>query len=469
MRSVHEICKKTGYKTTDIEFVWANCYVDFLYFAEHVIGFDISDYHREWYELYNKHKRLVIEAFRGSGKTYFFAALFVWEGIFNPGREFLVVSNTLEQAKIVLKVIRNMFADNEVLKQFMPDTRESSWKATELEIENKSSYLCKPYNENIRSIHPDRVLCDEAGEYDDKTIYHTAIMGTIQLKRGRMVVIGTPKSNIDLLAELMDNDAYYGKKYPAEVEGKAIWTQRYTMKPHDEFGKSSLVRIRKEMGDLPYTQEYMLIPISDANALFPYDLTSGAIDKEGTFLPFGRKGKRYYIGCDLAISQKGDYTVFTVIEADDSGKKVVKALRFRDSHAEQKRLLKQLVEDFKPIKILVDKTGLGEVFFRELQAEIYNVYPMHFTAQEKNKLLLDLRHEFEKKGLSIPSSKDDLKAYAYAQNLIKELNDFVVKVNIGGRTLTRFASGEYDDAVISLALANRASLQSYGTASIRSI
>jgi len=35
------------------------------------------------------------------------------------------------------------------------------------------------------------------GEYEDKQIFHTAVLGTIQIKRGRLIAIGTPKSESD--------------------------------------------------------------------------------------------------------------------------------------------------------------------------------------------------------------------------------------------------------------------------------
>jgi len=470
MRQITEILNGTKYKPEQAEYFLAECYLDFLYFAEHVLGFDIADYHREWYDLKKRFKRLSIIAFRGSGKTFFFSGYYIWKSIFRPGNETLIISNTLEQAKYVLKVVRTMIADNELLKQFMPQSKEASWKATELGLANGSIFYCKPYNENIRSIHPDEVLCDEAGEYEDKSIFWTAILGTIQLKMGRVVVIGTPKSAIDLLAELKENGEYMTMEYPAEKDGKVLWDAKYTMENQDKDNKRSLLSIRREMGELPYTQEYLLIPISSANSLFPYELTTKALVTTEGFIPYGRVDERYYIGYDLAISLKGDYTVMSVLGVNSDRKKLVKAIRIRDSFEEQKRRLRQLYEDFHPNKIMIDATGLGEQQAKELQQEIPCVEPKKITYDEKYKMLMDLRQEFEKHNVVLPYSKDN-EAYTFTQTLVQELNDFTMRLDMrsGQTTRPKFHSGKHDDCVISLALANAATISPYGDISIRGI
>jgi phage FluMu gp28-like protein len=213
------------------------------------------------------------------------------------------------------------------------------------------------------------------------------------------------------------------------------------------------------------------MPISSANSLFPYELTRKAIDMNGKFLPFGRPGRKYYMGVDLSISAKGDYTVITIIEANADKKQIVKAMRFRDSAQYIMNTVKQLNSDFRPLKILIDKTGLGEVFYSELKKDMPNIYPQHFTYQEKYDMLMDLRREFEKLTIVIPNSKEDLQAYSFCEQLLRELNDFIMRADWKDptRNVVRFSSGEFDDCVISLALANKVSIQSSGEVSIRAL
>jgi len=466
MRFIQDILKKTKYNPSQLELFLTECYMDYIYFAEHVLGFEIAAYHREWYELIEKFGRLSLQAFRGSGKTHFIAGFFVWKAIFNEKKTFLVLSHNYENAKLVLKVVKEMFLNNEVLVTFAPEDNRFSWRANELTLKNNSIFFSRTYGENVRGLRIDWLLCDEAGQYDDKGIFWTAVSPVVQLNRGRIIVIGTPKSPIDLLNELHENEEYFSKKYSSEIGGKPLWPQKYTCDSKDSFGKRSLVQVKREIGALNYQQEYMLIPISSANALFPADIVLPALDNTERFMPFGKKGESYFVGVDLAVAKDGDYNVYTVLGKGNEGKKIVLAERFRGGINQQLDTLKRIYADFQPQKIIVDKTGLGEQIFKEFKNEISSVQSFHFTAEEKHNLIMDLRHEFEVLKIMIPNNKEDLKTYNFSQQLFKELQDFQIKVDLSRKTKMKFTSGKYDDCVISLALANRAAQNIDGNISI---
>jgi len=471
MRTISDILTGTPYKPTQIENFLAECYLDFLFFAQHVLGFEIAEYHKEWFELAENFRRVTVMAYRGSGKTHFFAGYYVWKAIFSPKElNFLIISFNFEQSKLVLKIIRRMIADNELLRNFIPTGKELTWKATELSLKSGSTFYCKTYGEGVRGLRIDYLMCDEAGKYEDKSIYWTAITPVVQLNRGRIVVIGTPQSSVDLLNELRDNDEYLFKEYPVERDGKPLWPHKYTCERFDKLGKRSIHNIRKEMGELNFQQEYMLVPISSANSLFPYEITMKCILNEEKFMPYGKINEKYYIGYDYALSPTGDWVVMTVISANADMKQLVHALRFRGSSEQQKAQLRHLIDKFKPIKVCVDATGLGEEQAIQLQKEFTNIEAVKMTYDEKMKMLLDLRQEFFKGNMALPNSKKDNRTYAFTQQLLKECNDFTLQTDMraGATVRPKFHSGKYDDCVISLALANKASLNEYGTISISS-
>ena len=470
MRSISQILKNSGYSENNMETFWSRCYFDFLFFAEHVLGFQIADYHREWYVLAEKYPRLCIEAFRGSGKTYFFAGYYLWKSIFQAPRETLIISKRETQAKQVLKIVKVMIQANDILKQFVPENRDATWRATELELINGSIFYCKPYNESVRMWHPDDVLCDEIGEYEDKSIFHTAVLGTVQIKRGRLIAIGTPKSESDLLAELKTNDEYYCEMYPAIKDGLALWSQKYSLLNYDNDTQKSLMKIKREMGELPFAQEYMLIPISSANSLFPMEILKPNIaDKEG-FLPHGRKDERYYLGYDVARTPKGDYVVMVVIGVNADRKRIVYAKRFRGTFEEQIDELKKIYRDFQPVKCVVDATGLGDKQARDISGLFTGVEMLKVTYDNKINMYTDLRREFENFNLILPNSQDD-QAYSFTQQLIKELNQIALKMDLrpGQTTRPKFHSGKHDDCADGCAFANRASQNIYGNVSLRGI
>jgi len=290
------------------------------------------------------------------------------------------------------------------------------------------------------------------------------------MKMGRIVGIGTKKSESDLLAELQDNDEYFTKEYPVEKDGKALWPQKYTMLNYDTDTQKSIPKIRRDLGELPFMQEYMLIPISSANSLFPYELLQPTLANKEGFLPFGRKDERYFIGYDIARTPTGDWTVMTVFGVNADGKRLVKGLRFRDTFEEQLKKFRRLYEDFKPIKCLIDGTGIGDKQARDIEMEFPGIEIIKFTYDLKLNMLTDLRREFENLAVSLPNSKDDL-AYKFTQQLIKELSEITLKTDlrVGQTTRQKYSSGKYDDCAISLALANRASQDMFGKVSFRGI
>lgn len=476
MRTIKEILEGTKYKETDLEEFLAKCYLDFIYFAEHVMGFEIAPYHKEWFELAETFPRLNLPAYRGSGKTCFFSAYYIWKAMFcKKGLNFLITSNTLDQAKIVLKIIRQMVSDNDILRNFIPEGKEASWRATELTFKTGSTFYCRTYGANVKGLRIDYMLCDEAGQYEDKSIFWVALTPVVQLNMGRIVVLGTKESEVDLISELEDNDEYMSKEYPVVVDGKPLWPQKYTMNETDveTHGQKrrSIPKIRKEMSDLKFEQEYMLHPISSANSLFPYEITMPCVSNEKKFIPYGKIGVRYYIGYDYALSPTGDWVVMTVLAVTDSNKELVHALRFRGTSEQQKEKLRTLIVNFKPVKICVDATGLGEDQAIQLQKEFSNVEAVKITYEEKMKMLLDLRQEFIKLSLILPNNKEDVITYNFTQEFLKEGNEFTLQQDFraGQTTRQKFHSGKYDDCVLSLALANRASLNEFGTISISSL
>jgi len=471
MRTITQILNKTKYDETNLEFFWTECMLDFVFFAKHVIGFDIAEYHKEWFELAEKYPRLCLMAYRGSGKTNWFAAYFVWKSVFAEGLNFLVISQDFEDSKKVLKIIKEMFSGNELLRQFMPEGSDQTWKATELSTKNKCVFYCKTYNEGVRGLRIDYLLCDEGGKYEDKMIFKTAVSPVVQLNRGRIIVIGTPESTADLLHDLKENEVYYFDEYPVEIDGKPLWPKKYTMENYDHNGRRSIPEIKRELGSLAFQQEYMLTPVSSANSLFPKELIMKALAKNEKFLPFGRKNKKYYLGYDIAISPKGDFPVMTVLEVDADKKLIAYASRIRESFDDQMDRFDRLINDFKPEKSIIDGTGLGDKQAVEIESKYSGIEILKITYDIKYKMMMDLRREFEKLNIIIPASEKDPETWDYKDELIQELSEFQLIVDLRkGQTIKpKFKSGKYDDCVSSLAMANKAAEQGFGVITFRGV
>ena len=161
---------------------WRN---DCSAFVEEVIfegKFKLTPYQREWAELLKDHRRLSFMAFRSSGKSEFFFVCYpIWKAITEPGWQGLIVSNSEEQAKSLIKRIKSYIQRNKILSALAkPDSTTDSWSKTELTFRLGSSIKSKPYNENIRGYHVDFVGLDEVGTYRDHLIFKEVVIPTLR-------------------------------------------------------------------------------------------------------------------------------------------------------------------------------------------------------------------------------------------------------------------------------------------------
>ena len=124
MRNMQEILSGTKYNENEIEYFLAECYLNFLYFAEHVLGFEIAEYHKDWYDYLEKFPRLCLIAFRGSGKTCFVSGYYIWKAIFKENLHFLIISNTFDTK---ITDIKNRDIDKYTLENILTYLWDNNW------------------------------------------------------------------------------------------------------------------------------------------------------------------------------------------------------------------------------------------------------------------------------------------------------------------------------------------------------
>src|SRR3990167_8779669 len=106
------------------------CRLDFSFFLERVLGYDLGKHHKEWIELINdpENRNLGIMCARGHGKSFFFSIAFpMWKALFNGGLNFLIVSASQDQASKILENIGKTIENNEFLSCLMPLNHRESW------------------------------------------------------------------------------------------------------------------------------------------------------------------------------------------------------------------------------------------------------------------------------------------------------------------------------------------------------
>jgi len=450
---------------------------DLGFFAEEMLGIEISDHHTEWSTLVARHPRLAIEAPRDHGKSFFFSfAYAIWRSyyawippILYSGFKSIpkismgyIFSNTQDQAIKFLEIIRNELEMNPKLQHLVPEKKDNNWNKTEMRLSNRAVLRARGWGTSVRGAHPCWAICDDV--LNDESIYSeitrkkqvdyffSAVTPMI-VPGGQIVVIGTPFHGEDLYQKLSENKSYVFKKYPAlDAYDRPLWPTRYT--------KEHLHSKRDEVGSTRFAREYLCEPVSDESSLFPEKIIADCYDFQyemPTHLtPEDRKNLMVFTGVDLALSSTvgADYTVITTLGVDKFKNRWLLDIRRKKglSMTEQLREIEDVYVNYRPLKVLIEDNGFQRVFRDELVKNTdIPVEGFTTTAQNKNSLekgVPSLQILFENKKFVIPRKTE--RDRRITDFLINELKCFTWQ---DGKLQ---GLGAHDDCVMSLWIASEA-------------
>lgn len=155
-----------------------------------------------------------------------------------------------------------------------------------------------------------------------------------------------------------------------------------------------------------WLQEYCCIPVSENDAFLTWDLIRPCEDP-GAGKPELAGTGAFYIGND--IGRRHDLAVFWVIEKVGDVFWTREVVKFKDaSFAAQDDELARLVDAYKPIRICMDQTGMGEKPVEDAKRRHgnYRVEGVGFTGPVKQELAFELRRRFEDRQVRIPVDQD---------------------------------------------------------------
>lgn len=264
------------------------------------------------------------------------------------------------------------------------------------------------------------LVIDEAAQIRNE-IWYRYLRRTLLDHQGEAIFISTPRGK-NWLHELWckGND-------PLQKEFKS-WSFPSSANPL--LDENELEKIKVDVPDLIWRQEYMAEFLDEANQVFRNirQCVSGDFEE-----PYPLKS--YIGGVDLAKYQ--DFTVITIMDQDGH---VVYWDRFNQlDWGFQKTRIKVATEKYNA-QILLDSTGLGDPIFDDLRAMGVNVVPYKFTNQTKRQLIENLSIQLEQRQITFPQ----------VDQIINELQAFECILSSSGNLQY---SGNPDDSVISLALA----------------
>lgn len=325
------------------------------------------------------------------------------------------------------------------------------------------------------------VVFDEAAHIPNfDQLFVAALPATIRDKGG-FDVISTPLGNQGRFAEIWLNSngkySHWGRHEfywwhvsefcddidAADKAWKHEYQQSVSAMPDffDRFGGERIKEVASSLTWEEFLQEYCGILIDEASAFFPWELINKVRkqterepgSEEWLDLWYSRpvdNDNEVYIGVDFAEgrSSSSDSTSIQIIEKGEDG--IMRLRHSSDLKGEQWSnfeaqldLISDLIDRFRPTRVVVDETGLGRKLAQDLKERHGGlIEPITFTNPIKEQMALNVKGLMERNRIWIPF---DNKKIAHQIHAIQR------SVTISGNTT--YAGKPHDDMFWALALA----------------
>lgn len=454
--------------------------------------------------------RELMVLFREFGKSTLAEQLAVNEMAFVPGSFVLYFSTTDDTAVDHILAARHEFEETH-----LEDGRENPfhelvpkpkirWKDNDFILKNGNRMTGGGVGKGVLGkrqlkMRPTLIIVDdpvpkEAG--DDKRIIQWFRQTILPMgsPKTRIIMIGTPRRYQDIIMEYMhdEDESFKVHHYPAVYEDGTVscpsfWLREGSCCIESRLDEDSRFKCghltgealidahieqkKREVKSIAWSTEYMLNPTDDGSSLFPMALLEKSRNKQWTFeasrararqslVDQARSGVIPYripcvIGCDHAISEsaEADFSVFTVMSCEpNKPRRLLDRFKGRGiSFGDQKVILKELNNLYKPLLILSESNSFQVVFSQDLAKHSNMPIAPYNTGSEKNTYevgIPSLKTNFENGNYEVPYGDKETKDYV--DTLFRQLNGFIYE---DGKVVS---VTKYDDCGLSWWLADTA-------------
>ncbi len=433
----------------------------------------------QWAKLAKEGDHIAIKCSRQHGKSTFWTVIqSVYRTALFEHYNVLIESASEDQAVMLMSFIVRIIENNEFLAE--KKSKSAKWSTTEINY-NGGKIVGKGVGSEVRGGTYDYIICDDILRSDNKLsdedidkFVDEELEPMIFVRRGQIVIVGTPKSESDIFSTIEEKLDLYGEEcgwkmftYPAILDEE----KKILLCP-DRFTWEQIMAKKQIMGRLKFEKEFLCRTYASGAQLFPYELRKLCMDK-GTihrmysrYKPAELSAITYYMGIDCARAGTAgaDYTVVTVIafDARTQEKRIVWIWRKKGLKiSEQVQQIAEISQNFNHPTILVEKNNIGQDFI-DMMVDNFNLNVEEFLTSKGTKfqdLIRFLINAFENEKIIMPMADEYSRSQMKLLN--KELDRFVIEVTRAGNEVYKGSGRSHDDMVMSLALANRCS-QSYG-------
>lgn len=276
---------------------------------------------------------------------------------------------------------------------------EASYKALEVVLPNGSRVTALPANPDTARGFSANVFLDEFAFHADSRKIWTALFPVISAG-WKLRVVSTPNGKGNKFYELMTGDDPVWYRQTTDIyEAVADGLPR------------NIEELRRALDDEDaWSQEYELKWLDEASAWLDYDLIN-SVEHDQAGDPNGYQGNCCYIGND--IGARRDLWVAWVWElvGDVFWCREIRTLK-RASFAEHDRVMDELFEKYRVMRLCMDQTGMGEKPVEDAIRRYGSsrVEGVLFTQSSKQLLATVGKQAFEDRKVRIPMGDPALRA-----------------------------------------------------------
>lgn len=341
-------------------------------------------------------------------------------------------SFSMIQAIDLLEILKSTIEDTDVLRDRLYN--KDSWSKMDITCKNRARLTVKGFGSAVRGAHPYWIMIDDglkdnvlySSEQNQKTIdYFHAVVENLLVPNGQLGIVGTPFRSNDLYGHLKTKENWKVFEYPGIFpDGTLLWENRWDY--------AGLMDKRKSQGNLIFSREILVKPITSDSTIFPIEILNTAfLRMEGYTLVNNRdsfpvKFNKVVTGCDFAISGNvgSDYSVYLTWGIDESEKMwLLNVVRGQGmSYHEQIGHLKWINANFRPDLMAFENNIFQQIFVEGAEKAGLPVIGIN-TSKTKNDLregLPSLAIAFERGMFRIPTG--DQKSKDFADLLVSEFS-----------------------------------------------
>ena len=399
--------KTSSFKSWRLHELITKCtYENYLLFRKEFIAphmntpFVEEDYNKEMWSEYWEHGEVVQEISRGHGKTEDGIHFRMYLSLCQPYNtryekelkaphrmtEFLLISSDSTAVSEVRDRLVSYFLANDTLADYIPSginkkDANSRFNTQKINLTNGSIFHFRPLKTK-RGLHVDDIWIDdpttESSTLTDKQtidFLYGAVLPMGTAKQAYFTVTGTPIRMTDILTTMARSGAYFHRKRPAYDDSMKLLSKRFTMNMLDS--------IKKKIGSMKFSAEYLLNPIDDGISLIKKSWIDACRKETINFQKHRGGFDTVVVGVDFSFGDTeysrggGDYFVAVVVGINGEKKQVLNIYRRNDlSTVEQLAYIKELHAVYKFDKVALEFNSIralaGNLRDLNLPLKLYN-------------------------------------------------------------------------------------------------